>query len=81
MLVGDSELLTRLSVGEMVALEAKYHTKCLTSLYNHARKAMEHEEQATHHEHELAGIAYAELVMYIEKKTGWRQVLHQYSCL
>ena len=37
-LLGDTELLGRLSAGDMVALEAKYHTKCLLGLYNNARK-------------------------------------------
>ena len=38
MLHEDTELLAKLSTADMVALEAKYHTKCLVSLYNHARK-------------------------------------------
>ena len=31
-LTGDSFLLAKLSLGDMIALEAKYHTKCLLSL-------------------------------------------------
>ena len=31
-LTGDSWLLAKLSLGDMVALEAKYHTKCLLPL-------------------------------------------------
>ncbi len=38
-LLEDTELLAKLSAGDMVALEAKYHTKCLVGLYNRARKA------------------------------------------
>ena len=37
-LTGDSLLLAKLSLGDMVALEAKYHTKCLLAFYNRARK-------------------------------------------
>ena len=37
-LLGDTLLLARLSMGDMVALEAKYHAKCLLALYNRARK-------------------------------------------
>ena len=37
-LLEDTILLAKLSVGDMVALEAKYHTKCLVGLYNRARK-------------------------------------------
>ena len=34
-LLEDTELLAKLSTTDMVALEAKYHTKCLVDLYNH----------------------------------------------
>ena len=34
-LTGDSFLL---SLDDMVAMEAKYHTKCLLALFNRARK-------------------------------------------
>ena len=38
-LTGDSMLLARLISGDMVvAVEAKYHSKCLLALYHHARK-------------------------------------------
>ena len=33
----DTELLAKLSTGDMVTLEAKYHSKCLVGLYNRAR--------------------------------------------
>jgi len=48
----------------MVALDAKYHAKCLVSLYNRARKAKNegHSDEANI----TSGIAFAELVMYIE---------------
>ena len=36
-LLNDGKLIAKLSVGDMVALEAKYHTSCLVSLYNRAR--------------------------------------------
>jgi len=32
----DSKLLAKLGTTDMVALEAKYHTKCLVDLYNRA---------------------------------------------
>ena len=35
----DTTLLAQLSAGDMVAREAKYHKKCLTSLYNRVRAA------------------------------------------
>ena len=34
--MGDMQLLGRVSAGDIVALEAKYHTNCLLKLYNRA---------------------------------------------
>ena len=66
-LLGDTFLLARLSMGDMVALEAKYHAKCLLALYNRARKVKTDAQQETDRECELSGIVVAELVMYIEE--------------
>ena len=66
-LVEDTLLLEKLSMGDMVALEAKYHTKCLLALYNHARKVKTDAQQETDREREISGIVFAELVMYIEE--------------
>jgi hypothetical protein len=65
-LLEDTDLIARLSAGNMVALEAKYHAKCLVSLYNRARK---HQSRMpdTNKEKVLSGIAFAEVVMYIEE--------------
>ena len=45
--VGDNELLARLSMGDMVALEAKYHSKCLLALYYRAKTTVEAEPKLT----------------------------------
>ena len=66
-LLGDTLLLVILSMGDMVALEAKYHAKCLLALYNRARKVKTDAQQGTDRERELSGIVVAELVMYIEE--------------
>jgi len=66
-LTGDSLLLAKLSLSDMVALEAKYHTKCLLALYNRARKAQTAQKQTTSKDDEISGIIFAELVMYIEE--------------
>lgn len=69
-LTGDNMLLAKLSLGDMVALEAKYHTKCLLALYNRARKAkaeLSELHAAYDDDCEVSGIAFAELVMYIEE--------------
>ena len=50
----------------MVALEAKYHTKCLLALYNCARKVQAAQQQISSKDDEVSGIVFAELVMYIE---------------
>ena len=58
-------LLAKLSVGDLIALEAKYHVQCLVSLYNRARQTKgshEQEDSGTMNQ----GIALAELVAYIE---------------
>lgn len=61
----DQNLLAKLSTGDLIALEAKYHAQCLVSLYNRARQTKGSEEQmdsCTTNQ----GIALAELVTYIE---------------
>jgi len=35
----DQNLLAKLSTGDLIALEAKYHIQCLVSLYNRARQS------------------------------------------
>lgn len=37
-LTSDTLLLAKLGSSDMIALEAKYHIKCLLAVYNHARK-------------------------------------------
>ena len=60
----DRKLLAKLSAGDMIALEAKYHRNCLTT-YNKARQATEKQEKEENYSH-LHGIAFAELVAYME---------------
>ena len=74
-LTGDSLLLAKLSLGDMVALEVKYHTKCLLALYNRARKVQVEQQGAYSEDDEISGIVFAELV----KKFVWKQALHQFS--
>ena len=51
----------------MVALEAKYHTKCLATLYNRARAATESATADTGVDACVSGIAFAELVAFMEE--------------
>ena len=66
-LVEDTLLLARLSMSDMVALEGKYHAKCLLALYNCARRVKTDAQQGIDRECEISGIVVAELVMYIEE--------------
>ena len=66
-LTGDGFLLAKLSLGDMVALEAKYHTKCLLALYNRGRKVQVTQQQISSKDDEVSGIVFAELIMYIEE--------------
>ncbi len=64
--LGDKPLLSKLSAGDLIAQEAKYHTKCLVSLYNKVRdadaKTAEPDPDRMNH-----AVALAELVTYIEE--------------
>lgn len=60
--LGDTELLAKLSAGDMIAIEAKYHRNCLRALYNKIRPAALKDEDADR----LHGIAFAELVVFME---------------
>ena len=60
----DTALLAKLSSRDMIATEAKYHSRCLVALRNRARSISSVcvDDQFAH----LHGIAFAELVTYIE---------------
>jgi hypothetical protein len=60
----DKQLLAKLSAGDLIAQDAQYHVLCLVSLYNRARetKAFDNFDVDTVNQ----GIAFAELVSYIE---------------
>ncbi len=60
----DKPLLAKLSAGDLIAQEAKYHARCLASLYNIARDTKVPESSADDVNH---GIAFAGLVSYIEE--------------
>lgn len=62
--LGDTALLAKLAPGDMIALEAKYHSRCLAALYNRARTASSTYVNEDHAD--LHGIALAELVAYME---------------
>ena len=57
--------MSKLAAGDMVVIDAKYHIKCLTQLYRRAAKLHRDTSEDTA-ELALKGIAFAELVAYIE---------------
>lgn len=61
----DQKLLAKLSAGDLVALEASYHSSCITSLYKRAETVCK--DQAADAQFQLEGIALAELITYIEE--------------
>lgn len=63
LLLNDGELLAKLSASDMVAADAKYHTKCLVSLYNRARQLKSPKDTAYR---SIEGVAFAELIAYID---------------
>ncbi|KAJ8891532.1 hypothetical protein PR048_004060 [Dryococelus australis] len=66
-LVAYNDLLGRLSAGDLVALEAKYHTSRLVQLYNKAGKPKSGESEPNNHEKSLHAYVLAELIMHTEE--------------
>ena len=69
----DTKLLAKLSCGDLVAQETKYHDKCLAALYNRERKLNSFTENRNNNEKIVNGIVLAEVMNYI-KKQGIRQM-------
>ena len=68
------KLLAKLSVGDMVALEIKYHQTCFVQLYNRARKVEREENKKSSNNSSDSidqGVALAELIAYLyEEREG-----------
>lgn len=62
----NDKLMAKLSAGDMVAQEAKYHNSCLTTLSNEARSTIS--KAAKVHEDENLTHGIAELVLYVEER-------------
>ena len=65
-ILNDAVLLRKLAVGDMIAIEAHYHKRCLSDLYNRTAKCLsesnDNDNPSTYHV-----IALAELISYIEE--------------
>ena len=64
--LSDSNLLTKLALGDLVALEAEYHATCLSRFYYKHSKAMQFEKRKTTN-NDIHGIVFAELISYINE--------------
>ena len=65
----DSQLISRISGGYVIAIEAKYHTKCLVSyknLYRSMQLAQVSESSSNTEERVLQARAFSELISNIE---------------
>ena len=62
----DSKVLSKLAAGDMVAIEAQYHTLCLAKFYKHAKQYERNQDNDLNEPSALHGIAFAELISYIE---------------
>jgi len=73
--LNDGRLLAKLSAGDAIAQELKYHTKCLTGLYNKERghmRALERQKRSQGIlEQDAYPLAFSELVTYmVETKSN-----------
>ena len=69
-LVNDNKLIGKLASGDMVAIEAKYHAKCLVGLYNQARKlnlSLNSENASSYKPIDIEELAFSELVAFIDE--------------
>ena len=63
----DERLLAKLSAGDMIAQNAKYHPRCLVSLYNKATALQSDDDKQGKTNQASHGIALAELLAYIDE--------------
>ena len=65
----DTSLIAKLSAGDLIAIEAKYHYNCLSAYKNRYRSfiRLQHSNVKCE-ERQLLARAFAELVCYIENK-------------
>ena len=68
LVLSDNRLLAKLAVGDMIALEAQYHSQCLVSLYNR-RRAFEREQfgHFSKNYNVAHSVAFAQLTSYINE--------------
>lgn len=70
----DTVLLAKLSAGDLISQEAKYHAKCLIRLYNKANRQNQQTSKDSH-ESVVHGIVLGELLEYIESSRSESDVI------
>lgn len=63
--LSDSQLMAKIVAGDLMAIDAQYHTICLAKLYKRAELARNKNKEKSS-DSLLNGLAFAELVSYIE---------------
>ena len=66
-MLNDEKLLAKLGGRDLIALEARYHAKCLAMLYRNAEYAKRDNVPESKMPHRQDGIALAQLVTFIEE--------------
>ena len=64
--VRDTKLLAKLSGGDIVAIDAQYHLKCLAAFYGRGIPRKRRSNEAPHHINAKT-LAFAEVVSYIKE--------------
>jgi len=80
--LGDFELLSRISGGDLVAIEAQYHIGCLTKFRNNYRSLKRKEENVDDdslNEMMNESRAFVELTTYVEKSVEEGKLLFKLS--
>ncbi|CAG2253182.1 unnamed protein product [Mytilus edulis] len=78
--LNDTLLLAKLIAGDLIAHEAKYHSKCLVSLYNRAsRIRMKNYNVESKKESQIHGIAFSEQVSYINETRSCDETIIVYK--
>jgi hypothetical protein len=80
--LGDTRLLAKISGGDLVAIEAKYHLRCLVDLRNEHRSLKRTApDQDTEDEKVNESIAFVELVCYVKQHVEQGTLLFKLSKL
>ena len=68
LLLKNNNLIAKLSAGDLIAIEVRYHAKCLVGLYNRARQSNSPTTKRTvKSQVDLDGLAFAELIAYVDE--------------